>query len=66
MSPLVGSPFMLRCKDCGRQSLDQAIERGGSSRWLRRDDGEWVVLFYCPDCMKQFKSKEAPESGKPS
>jgi hypothetical protein len=49
---------MLRCEDCRRESLDKAIERGWISRWLKRDDGESVVLFYCPKCAEQFAEDE--------
>jgi predicted RNA-binding Zn-ribbon protein involved in translation (DUF1610 family) len=49
---------MLRCEDCRRESPDEAIERGWLSRWLKRDDGEWVVLFYCPNCAEQFAEDE--------
>jgi hypothetical protein len=49
---------MLRCQDCRRAAPDEAIERGWINRWLKRDDGEWVVLFYCPECALRFEGKD--------
>jgi hypothetical protein len=48
----------LRCQDCRRAAPDEAIERGWINRWLKRDDGEWVVLFYCSECALQFEGKD--------